>query len=69
MDTVGAVANVIGVGLQLLKDHIDDPKRRLKATQDYIDRCREEVTKILAQKDMEELDRLLLDFVSRIHDL
>jgi len=67
--TVGAIAGIINTGLSMIDKHIDDPKRRLAARQDYIDALKKQVEEILNAKGMEELDQLLLDFISAVHSL
>lgn len=69
MGTVGAIAGIINTGLSMIDKHIDDPKRRLAARQDYIDALKKQVEEILNAKGMEELDQLLLDFISAVHSL
>lgn len=69
MSTIEAVATVMSEGLRLLDKYIDDPKRRLKARQEYVDKCKEKAKQVLNAKDAEELDRLLLDFIVTIHEL
>jgi len=67
--TVGAIAGIINTGLSMIDKHIDDPVRRLKARQDYIDELKKQAEKILNEKGVEELDKLLLDFISAVHSL
>lgn len=69
MGTVGVIAGIINVGLSMIDKHIDDPVRRLKARQEYIDSLKKQVVEILDEKGIEELDKLLLDFISTVHDL
>jgi len=63
MGTVGAIAEVIALSLGMLKDHIDDPKRRAKAIADYINGLRAMKEK-MSEAEMEELDSILLSIVS-----
>jgi uncharacterized membrane protein (DUF106 family) len=69
MGTVGAIATAVGVGLQMVDKYIDDPTRRLKARQEMIDKIKEKMNETLSKQDMEELDNLLLDFISSLHNL
>lgn len=69
MGTVGAIAGIINTGLSMIDKHIDDPVRRLKARQEYIDELKKQVGEILDEKGIEELDKLLLDFISAVHSL
>lgn len=69
MGTIGAIATVVGVGLEMLKSHIDDPKRRLRATQDYRDKLREKMKEILDEEEMDQMDNLINSFVDTIHEL
>jgi len=69
MGTVGAIAGIINTGLSMIDKHIDDPKRRLAARQDYIDSLKKQVGEILDEKGIEEVDKLLLDFISAVHSL
>jgi uncharacterized membrane protein (DUF106 family) len=69
MGTVGAIATVVGVGLQMVDKYIDDPVRRLAARQEMIDKIKEKMDGILEAKEMEELDNLLLNFISALHNL
>lgn len=69
MGTVGAIATAVGVGLQMVDKYIDDPTRRLKARQEMIDQIKEKMNETLSKQDIEELDTLLLDFISSLHNL
>jgi uncharacterized membrane protein (DUF106 family) len=69
MGTVGAIATAVGVGLQMVDKYVDDPARRLKARQEMIDKIKEKMNETLSKQDMEELDALLLDFISSLHNL
>ena len=69
MGTVGAVAGIVNTGLSMIDKHIDDPKRRLKARQEYIDSLKKQAEEILNEGQMEEMDKLLLDFISAVHSL
>jgi len=69
MGTVGAIATAVGVGLQIVDKYIDDPTRRLKARQEMIDGIKEKMNETLMAQDLEELDRLLFDFISSLHNL
>lgn len=69
MGTVGAIAGIINTGLSMIDKYVDDPKRRLTARQDYIDSLKKQVVEILDAKGIEEVDKLLLDFISAVHSL
>ena len=69
MGTVGAIAGIINTGLSMIDKHIDNPKRRLAARQEYIDTLKKQVEEILNEKGVEELDKLLLDFISAVRSL
>lgn len=69
MGTVGAIAGIVNTGLSMIDKHIDDPKRRLKARQEYIDSLKKQAEEILNEGQMEEMDKLLLDFISAVHSL
>ena len=69
MGTVGAIAGIINTGLSMIDKHIDDPTRRLKARQEYIDECKKKLSEVLNAKELEEIDKLLLEFIELIHAL
>ena len=69
MGTVGAIVGIVNTGLSMIDKHIDDPKRRLKARQEYIDSLKKQAEEILNEGQMEEMDKLLLDFISAVHSL
>ncbi len=69
MGTVGTIAGIINTGLSIIDKYIDDPVRRLKARQEYIDELKKQVEEILNAKDFEEMDKLVSDFISAIHRL
>lgn len=69
MGTIEAIAGIINTGLNMIDKHIDDPKRKLKVRQEYIDECKKKLSEVLDAKSIEEIDRLILDFVSAIHNL
>ena len=69
MGTVGAIAGIINTGLSMIDKHIDDPKRRLKARQEYIDELKKQIGEILNEADTKELDKLILDFIVAVHSL
>ena len=66
---IGAILSIVSTGLEMLDKHIDDPVRKLRAMQEYIDECKNRIEGILSEEDIEKLDRLLLDFISTIHNL
>jgi len=69
MGAVGAIAGIINTGLSMIDKYVEDPKRRLAARQDYIDSLKRQAEEILDEKDVEEMDKLLLDFISAVHNL
>lgn len=69
MGAIGAIAGIIDTGLKMIDKHIDDPVRRLKARQDYIDDLRKQVEEILDAKEIKELDEHLLAFISAVRKL
>lgn len=69
MGAVGAIAGIINTGLSMIDKHIEDPKGRLAARQEYIDALKKQVGEILDEKGIEEVDKLLLDFISAVHSL
>jgi len=69
MGTVGAIAGIVNTGLSMIDKYVEDPKRRLAARQDYIDSLKRQAEEILNEKDIEEMDKLLLDFISAVHNL
>ena len=69
MGTVGAIAGIINTGLSIIDNYIEDPQKRLAARQEYVDSLKKQIEGILNEKDVEELDKLLLDFISAVHSL
>ncbi len=69
MGTIGAVAGAIEISGKLIKDYIDDPRRRAKAIQDVMDELKALKEKAINEKDMEELDEALIAFINSIHSL
>ena len=63
------LGGIINTGLSLLESHIEDPVRRLRARQEYIDKMKEIAASIIEEGTNEEIDKLLTDFVSAIHAL
>lgn len=63
------LGGVVNTGLSLLEKHIEDPVRRLRARQEYIDGMKEVATRILEEGTNEDIDKLLTDFISAIHAL
>ena len=64
MSTVGAVAQTIALTLEILKDHIDDPRRRARAIADYINGLRKLRDGLADEKDMQEIDNILLAIIT-----
>ena len=69
MSTVGAIAQIISTGLSMLDKYVDDPVRRLKARQDYIDSLKKVADDILLESDPDKLDAYLLEFIAAVHQL
>ena len=69
MGAVGAIAGIINTGLSMIDKYVEDPKRRLAARQDYIDSLKKQIEEILNEKEIGELDQLLLNFISTVHQL
>lgn len=67
MSTIGAIAGAVEIGLKLLEKYINDPARLDKAKREYFDDLSELKEKIHGTTDAEELDRLLLNFIDRVH--
>lgn len=63
------LGGIVNTGLSLLEKHIEDPVRRLRARQEYIDSMKEVATKILEEGTDEDIDKLLTDFIAAIHAL
>lgn len=69
MGAVGAISEILSTGLKMLDKHIEDPKRRLEARQEYIDSLRTLADKILLESKDEETDALVIEFVTALHSL
>ena len=69
MSTVGAIAQIISTGLSMLDKYVDDPVRRLKARQEYIDSLKKVADDILLESDPDKLDAYLLEFIAAVHQL
>lgn len=69
MSTVGAIAQIISTGLSMLDKYVDDPVRRLKARQEYIDSLKRVADDILMESDPDKLDAYLLEFIAAVHQL
>lgn len=63
------LGGIVNTGLSLLEKHIEDPVRRLRARQEYIDKMKEVAERIVEEGTNEEIDKLLTDFISAIHAL
>lgn len=66
---VAEIAGAIKIALEILKSYIDDPKRRLKAIQDYRDALRKYLAEINNEDNMAEIDSIILDFILSLHEL
>jgi len=67
---VTEIAGAVKVALEILKGHIDDPKRRLRAIQDYRDALRKYLVQVGNEKeDMDKVDSIILDFILSLHEL
>ena len=69
IEIVTLLAAITKTGLSLLEKHIDDPVRRMKVRQEYIDGLKEAAAKIIQEAGHENIDQVLTDFVSAIHAL
>ena len=69
MGTIGSIAGAIEIAGKLIKDYIDDPRRRAKAIQDVMDGLKALKEKAIDSTDAEELDEALSAFISSIHSL
>jgi hypothetical protein len=63
------LGGIVKTGLSLLEKHIDDPVRRLRARQEYIDSMKEVAARIIQEGTNEDIDKHLVDFVTAIHAL
>ena len=63
MGTIGAIAEVVALSLEILKDHIDDPKRRAKAVASYIQSLRDLREKLGDEQDIKEIDDILVSII------
>ena len=63
------LGGIVRTGLSLLEKHIDDPVRRLRARQEYLDGLKAVADKIIKEAKDEEVDKALLDFIAAIHAL
>ena len=66
---VSEIAGAVKIALELLKSHIDDPKRRLKAIQDYRDQLRKYLEQANQTQNMADVDSIILDFIFSLHEL
>jgi len=66
---VTEIAAAVKIALELFKQYIDDPKRRLKAIQDYRDALRKYLQEVANETDMAKVDATILDFVLALHEL
>ena len=69
MGTIGAVAGVVAIIGGLIKDSIDDPKKRARAIVEVVDKLKELRERLYETNDIEELDRAVLALIATIHDL
>ena len=68
-EILSLIGGVVGAGMEMAQEYIDDPKRRLKAVQEYLDKCRAKGREVLNEKDMEALDSRIAEFLALIHEL
>lgn len=61
------LGGIVNTGLSLLEKHIDDPVRRLRARQEYLDGMRSVALKIIKESTNDEIDKVLIDFINAIH--
>ena len=61
------LGGIVRTGLSLLEKHIDDPVRRLRARQEYIDGLKMVALKIIKESKDEDIDKALIDFLNAIH--
>lgn len=66
---INEILAVAGVALKMIDKYVDDPVRKAKARQEYIDSLKNAVKEILEEKDVETFNEKLLYFIDRVHDL
>ena len=64
MSTIGAIAQAVALALQLINSHIEDPRRRARAIADYIGGLRKLQDQLTDEKDIFEIDDILLTIIS-----
>jgi len=69
MSTITDLLASIRIVLDLIKKYIDDPKKKLKAIQEYRDKLRDQMKEILNEENMGKVDDLIIDWILLIHEL
>lgn len=64
MGAVEAIAQVIALSLGIIKDHINDPKRRERAIANYIQGLQKLRESLKDATDIEEIDNILLTIIN-----
>lgn len=62
MGTIEAVAQVIALSLEIIRDHISDPRRRDRAIANYIQGL-QKLKESLKDADAEKVDNILLTII------
>lgn len=65
---VGAALGVADTGLRLIREYVNDPKRRIEAMQKIIDSLLE-YTKELGDEDQKEVSDFIVRFTAELHSL
>lgn len=63
MGAVGAIAQVAALALEVIRDHINDPKSRERAIANYIHGLRKLKESLKDATDIEEIDNILLTII------
>lgn len=63
MEAIGSIAQVIALSLGIIKDHINDPRRRERAIANYIQGL-QKLKESLKDADIEEIDNILLTIIN-----
>ncbi len=69
MGIAEAIANILATGLKMTEDYINDPKRRLEARLKAKEKMKEKVLEIIKGNNIEETDKMLIDFLALINSL
>jgi hypothetical protein len=69
MDTVSNIITIARIALELIKEYIDDPKRRLAAYQKYFDALKLIRQEINNEQDAKAYNDLLLEYIALVHQL